>query len=255
MGERKDICDIQSVINGPGSMCGTQGLVRKIRNDRYANLTRCIRRCIDSKPLCHFLSLCEKQKITCNCRSGALAWLVALIRSPILHFTYLFAGSPSIPPLWFIGLGAILAGVFEEGFRYIFLKSSVEGRTWYNGVAFGLGAGLLEIILIYCIPMIKTVVFGQESLTLLETLPGSVERNFAVCAHIGCALLVMHSLKNRWMLGMAVLYHSLLDFIAPTLRYYSPLTVWQVEFIVAIFAVMGLIIAYLEKRVLSKMTT
>lgn len=83
---------------------------------------------------------------------GALAWLVALIRSPILHFTYLFAGSPSIPPLWFIGLGAILAGVFEEGFRYIFLKSSVEGRTWYNGVAFGLGAGLLEIILIYCIP-------------------------------------------------------------------------------------------------------
>jgi len=172
--------------------------------------------------LCAILYLYVKsKKLLAIVGLGALAWLVALIRSPILHFTYLFAGSPSIPPLWFIGLGA----------------------------------GLLEIILIYCIPMIKTVVFGQESLTLLETLPGSVERNFAVCAHIGCALLVMHSLKNRWMLGMAVLYHSLLDFIAPTLRYYSPLTVWQVEFIVAIFAVMGLIIAYLEKRVLSKMTT
>ena len=182
---------------------------------------------------------------------GALAWLIALVRSPILQVTYIFAGSPSTPPIWFIGLSAVLAGVFEEGFRYIFLKTSVEARTWHAGVAFGLGAGLLEIILIYCIPIIRTVILTAESPVFLEALAGAVERNFAVCVHVGSTLLVMHSLRNRWMLGVAILYHSLLDFTAPYAGYYTPLTIWQVEFIIAIFALVGLTITYLEKQVLN----
>jgi len=30
--ERRDICDAKNVINGPGSMYGTQGLARKIND-------------------------------------------------------------------------------------------------------------------------------------------------------------------------------------------------------------------------------
>ncbi len=184
---------------------------------------------------------------------GAFAWLVALIRSAILQPTYLFIGSPQPPPIWFIGFSAVLAGIFEEGFRYKFLKSFVEERTWLNGVAFGLGAAFLEILLIYCIPIIKILIMAQESLNFLDMLPGAVERNLAVLIHVGCALLVMHSLRNRWILGIAVFFHSIVDFVVPTIGYYSSLTTWQVESIVAIFAGVALVIVYLEKIFLSKL--
>lgn len=183
---------------------------------------------------------------------GALAWLIALIRSPILQVTYFFAGSPSTPPMWFIGFSAILAGVFEESFRYIFLSFCVKDRTWHNGVAFGLGAGLLEIILFYCIGVL--IVASSKGLpsSLLDALPGAVARNFAVCIHIGCALLVMHSLRRRWVLGAAIVYHSLVDFIVPLAGCHYPLTVWQVESILGMFALIGLSITYIEKQVLIK---
>lgn len=183
---------------------------------------------------------------------GALAWLIALIRSPILQATYWYVGQPSIPPVWFIGFSAILAGVFEESFRYLFMKRCVKGRGWYDGLAFGLGVGLLEIILIYCIPILMTMILAPNSITSLEALAGAVERNFAVCIHVSCALLIMHSLRNRWMLGAAILYHFLVDFVAVVAAYYSTLTLWQVESIVSIFALISLVIVYLEKQILSR---
>ncbi len=183
---------------------------------------------------------------------GAFAWLVALIRSAILQPTYLFIGSPQPPPIWFIGFSAILAGIFEEGFRYKFLKSFVEEKTWFNGVAFGSGAALLEILLMYCIPIIKMAIVGPRSQNFPEILAGAVERNLVVLIHIGSALLVMHSLRNRWILGIAMSFHSIVDFVVPTLGYYSSLTIWQVESVVAIFAGVALVIVYLEKIFLSR---
>lgn len=183
---------------------------------------------------------------------GALVWLVALIRSAILQPTYFLIGSPQLPPIWFIGFSATLAGIFEERFRYKFLKSFVEERTWFNGVAFGLGAALVEILLIYCIPIIKMAIVGTETQNFSEMPAGAVERNLAVCIHVGSALLVMHSLRNRWILGIAISFHTIVDFVAPTLGYYSSLTVWQVESIVAIFAAVALVIMCVEKIFLSK---
>ncbi|MCD6485277.1 MAG: YhfC family intramembrane metalloprotease [Candidatus Odinarchaeota archaeon] len=91
------------------------------------------------------------------------------------------------------------------------------------------------------------------SLILSEILLGVLERNFVACVHVGSALLVMHSLRKRWILGIAVLYHSLLDFIVPFASYYSSsLTVWQVESIVAIFALIGLIITHIGKLTLMR---
>ncbi len=93
---------------------------------------------------------------------------------------------------------------------------------------------------------------GSGSRNFSEMLAGAVERNLVVCIHVGSALLVMHSLRNRWILGIAISFHSIVDFIAPTLGYYSSLTVWQVEYVVAIFAVVSLVIVYLERIFLSK---
>lgn len=90
------------------------------------------------------------------------------------------------------------------------------------------------------------------SLTLSEILLDVLERNFVACVHVGSALLDMHSLRKRWILGIAVLYHSLLDFIVLFASYYSSLTVWQVESIVAIFAFIGLIITHIGKLTLMR---
>jgi len=204
---------------------------------------------------CAVIYLCKKNRaLSTIIGLGAFSWLVALIRSAILKPIYLLIGSLQPPPIWFIGLSATLAGVFEEGFRYKFLKSFVEERTWFNGIAFGLGAALLEILLIYCIPIIKMAIVGSGSQNFSEMLAGAVERNLVVCIHVGSALLVMHSLRNRWILGIAVSFHSIVDFIAPTLGYYSSLTIWQVESIVAIFAVVALVITCIERVFLSKPT-
>ena len=203
--ERRDICGARNVTNGLGSMYGTQELARKNRC-YHANLsfTPSLYRRIGSHCLCGYY-LCKKNRaLSTIIGLGAFSWLVALIRSAILKPIYLLIGSLQPPPIWFIGLSATLAGVFEEGFRYKFLKSFVEERTWFNGIAFGLGAALLEILLIYCIPIIKMAIVGSGSQNFSEMLAGAVERNLVVCIHVGSALLVMHSLRNRWILGIAV---------------------------------------------------
>ncbi|MGC9337860.1 MAG: YhfC family glutamic-type intramembrane protease [Candidatus Cloacimonadia bacterium] len=184
---------------------------------------------------------------------GALAWLIALMRSVILQPTYFLIGSPKLPPIWFIGVSAILAGIFEKCFRYLFMKHMVSKRDWYNGVIFGLGAAFLEAILIYCIPVfLMRLQMGEGLPFLFEALPGPVERNLAACIHVGCSLLVLHSLRTRWMLGIAISFHSIVDFVTPTMVSHSSLTVWQVESVLAIFAGVALVITYLEKTPLSK---
>ena len=203
--------------------------------------------------LCAILYLHRRRKkLLAVAGLGAFAWLVALIRSVILQPTYLFIGSPQIPPMWFIGFSAILAGIFEEGFRYKFMKSFVEERTWLNGVAFGLGAVLLEILLIYWIPVITTAIMHPDSMNFADIFAGAVERNLVVCIQVGSALLVMHSLRKPWILGVAISFHATVDFVAPTLGFYSSLTIWQVEYIVATFAGIALVIVYLEKIFLTE---
>ena len=57
--------------------------------------------------------------------------------------------------------GAFAAGIFEEVGRFIAFKTLLkENREWKDGIAYGLGHGGIEFILIGAIGMIQSLIFS-----------------------------------------------------------------------------------------------
>lgn len=145
---------------------------------------------------------------------GALAFIVGqlLIRIPILQLVLSqfvwFAVLPLHP--WGYGLFlGLTAGLFEESARWIaiscFLK---EKRCMEHGLAFGLGHGVVEAMLLTGSNLIAGIVMvlaGQGALFPADAwnvfLAGA-ERIFAFFFHVGASLLVMYGVRE----GKAVRY-------------------------------------------------
>lgn len=122
-------------------------------------------------------------------------------------------------------LAVLTSGIFEEGTRWIVMRFWAKRvRTWGEGVAFGLGHGGSEAILILGMSAINGVVLlatteamrgsvassapeqvpaldaqiaSLRELTLGMTALGLWERVPAIILHVTCALLVMCAVRQR----------------------------------------------------------
>lgn len=149
---------------------------------------------------------------------GATCFFVSqiLIRIPIL--TYIVYPSVEFS-VWqvkspiFVGiLIAFSAGLFEEGFRFLYrrglLKSS-ESLT--DAIIFGLGHSLMEIVYIF-LPLIS-----QSGFSLISPL-AYVERIIATIFHIEMTIIIWNGFyQNKKYRGLllAILFHGLLNSIIP----------------------------------------
>lgn len=161
--------------------------------------------------------------------------------------------------------GGLMAGIFEETGRFIMIKYALKKyREWKDGLAFGLGHGGIESILIVGINSVVMVVLafminngsydsfikGQAATALAplyEQLTGSssylmlfagVERLGALAIHIGLSIFVLYGIKEgkKAYLLYAILIHAVINF--PAALYQKGLiNVFVVEVYILLIAV------------------
>jgi uncharacterized membrane protein YhfC len=147
-------------------------------------------------------------------------------------------------PIGFALYGCMAAGLFEEVGRYLGMRFLVR-PTGNPGtaVAYGLGHGGFEAILIGGVAMMQTFVFatmlnagrletalapaltpdalahlraGLEHLSVITVAAGAVERLIALLIQIALSLVVWRAVESRrlGLLALAVMLHALIDFPA-----------------------------------------
>lgn len=157
---------------------------------------------------------------------GALAFVVSqlLIRIPILQLLLPKFAWFSVLPLypWAYGLFlGVTAGLAEESARWIAMKLFLrERRSFEHGLAFGLGHGGIEAMLLVGPNMIAGAVMtlaGQATLFPADwgsVLIAGAERIFAFAFHVGASLLILYGAregKALWFWILAVVLHTVLD--------------------------------------------
>jgi len=170
-------------------------------------------------------------------------------------------------PWIFAIYGAFAAGIFEETGRFLGFKFLLKGRTQKkDGIAYGIGHGGIEAILIGGLSVIQSLYFSflinsggisnalgsklsktlmdQISNSLINTAPymflvSGFERLFAFSIQIGLSLVVLYGVKSKKYkyLFYAILIHAFIDFPAALFQKGIISDVWIIEGICAIVAV------------------
>lgn len=202
---------------------------------------------------------------------GMLTFIIfAMILEQILHSVVMRNNLIRTGTIAFALYGALAAGVFEETGRFISMKFVLKDkRQWQDGVAFGIGHGGIESIMIGTISNLSNLAIAElinsnkfnemltglsgdsaaiKSLetvrnTLINTSPAlfafsGVERIFAILIHIAGSILVLYAIKNKKIiyLFIAILGHALVDFL-PGLYQAGIISVIQAEIMVCLFSI------------------
>lgn len=209
------------------------------------------------------------------------AGAATFILSQVVHIPFNLIITPVFDQFGFIALQPILqllikaaffglsAGVFEELSRYgMYRWWAKEARSWGKGLLVGAGHGGIEAILLGVIMLYEVIqIVILSSVDISQVIPatqvdtvraqleailsmpvymtflGALERMFSIPVHLACSLLVLQTFTRRkfWWMGMAVLFHALVDGIA-VYAMGSGLSAPIIEAIIGIFSIVGVII-------------
>lgn len=175
--------------------------------------------------------------------------------------------------------GGLSAGLWEELTRYsVFRWWAKDARSWSKGLLAGAGHGGAEAISLGVLVLVNFFVLASyrnmdlskvvspDQLGLAQqqvaaywsipwtlTLLGAVERFFTIPCQIAMAILVLQAFtrKQFYWVGVAVLYHMLLDtttvYMASLWKEYS-WGVYAVEGLVGVFALLSIAIIFILRR-------
>lgn len=173
-------------------------------------------------------------------------------RLPLLHLLQRqawFVMLPANAPLLYTLFLGITAALFEEGGRYLVMRLLMKGhRTFGDGIAFGVGHGGIEAILLVGINTLVALVGGTLGASGLVFAAG-MERLFTMAIHIAFSVMVLRAVREC-SLGWAVLafaVHAAVD----TLAAYASLSgvpVWAIESALGILAAAAVLWLVLEGR-------
>ena len=172
----------------------------------------------------------------------------------------------------FLGLSA---GVFEELSRYAMYRWWVkDARSWGTGLLAGAGHGGIEAIILGLLVLYgyiqMLIVRGTDISTLVTpdkvelanaqiqaywstpwymTMLGALERLFTIPLHLACSVLVLQAFtrEKSWWVGLAILYHALVDGVAVfvlQIGFSAP----AIEVIIGIFAVVSMVIIFMLRQ-------
>jgi uncharacterized membrane protein YhfC len=180
---------------------------------------------------------------------AAVFFLFAGILEKALHF-YVLKANPvtatwlPLHPAAYALYGSLAAGLFEEAGRYFgmryFVRNSGNPGT---AVAYGIGHGGIEAILIGSLPAAGSFVFAVllnsgllqsavgsgssadnlaqvkanlQGLSVATVAMGTLERLIALLIQIGLSLIVWRAVETKRLrlLGLAIFLHALIDFPA-----------------------------------------
>jgi uncharacterized membrane protein YhfC len=181
---------------------------------------------------------------------GALCFFVfqLISRIPLLQFVLpqmnWYQLMATTKPVLYILFLSLTAALFEEIGRYIIMGFFMKRqRTIDDALAFGLGHGAIESILLVGLPTL-TVLLSQNSefysqLSFSFAAAGGIERILTIVIHMGLSMLVMQSLRRKnllWLL-LALFMHTSVNFFSVYALNIMGLNIWLVELIVALFSV------------------
>ncbi len=168
-----------------------------------------------------------------------------LLRLPLLQLLLSRAGwlivMSTIHPLWYSLFLGFTAGLFEELGRYIvmrlFMKNALDTTA---GLAFGLGHGGIEALLLVGVNAVATLILYSGSVTPSLMFAGGVERLITLVLHICWSLMVAKAVRERkafWLL-FALATHTLIDTGAACASYFS-VPVWYTELALVLCALVA----------------
>ncbi len=214
--------------------------------------------------------------------AGGAVWAAAISLKLILEITL----TPKL--LWISSLGSALfltvmgiyvgirTGLFECGLTYIaFLKSELKNMSFDEAIAFGIGFGASEAILLGIQSLIQILMFtlnpallymipepqrriAEASLSMPTWVIAApiIERTFTLFSHIFAALLILVSVvrsKSSFFL-LSFTYKSLLDALVPYIQAtfkpnISPVGAYEAEVWVVVMGSIALFgIAWMKRR-------
>lgn len=157
---------------------------------------------------------------------GVVAFVISqiVLRVPILqkilpNMTW-FLVMQQNPWVYGIFLG-ITAGIFEEVARLLFMKYGMKERAeLLDGLAFGLGHGGIEAMVLVGLPLINsmvTIALGKvntSQLVYFNLLAAGIERIGAMAFHMGATLVILYGIRQgkggRFTL-LAILLHAIMN--------------------------------------------
>ena len=180
---------------------------------------------------------------------GSICFIVSqpLIRIPILNYlqgTTKFILFYRLNPLLVGIIIAFSAGIFEEGFRFIFRSfiSKPVKLGILEPIIFGLGHGLAEAFI-----LLGPVIFRVP---LSSLYVGILERFLAIILHIGLTVIIWNGFqlnKKYRYLGIAILVHGLVNSLIPILSF-SQYWIILIESSLAIIDICIIIYIYKSRK-------
>lgn len=186
-------------------------------------------------------------------------------------------------PLMYAVYASLAAGIFEEvgrfiGFRYLLKKF----HSWKDGIAYGIGHGGIEAILLVGFTAISNLAIAflinygvfdllydvSDDSTIealsgikfqLISLPshlfimGGLERIIVFPIQLGLSLLVLYGVRNRkyTFLLYAVAFHAIVDFL-PALSHKMSIHILWIEGYLLIMAIASLIFIFKSKTMFAR---
>ena len=144
------------------------------------------------------------------------------LQDPAMH------GAPLVV---FSTMAGLLAGISEEGSRWLFYRFWIQPvgseNVFPKVLLFGLGHGGCEALIVgvfsVCSVIVMTIASGEDFAQAYWALPtgqfllAPIERLYAMAAHVAMSLFVWRGFVTNqqapW-LGLAIVYHTALDAVA-----------------------------------------
>lgn len=215
---------------------------------------------------------------------GAAIFIVfALVLESSLHSIVLTRDSIFYQNTFlYVIYGCAAAALFEEGGRFIafkyFMKKEQDKEV---AVTYGIGHAGIEMLMLVGISMLSSIIFaftvngtgidgmiqqmGDESLResvvamvtslqnfgFMNMVMTLLERGSAFILHLSCSVLVFFAVRNKkWnYMGMALLFHALLNVPAALSQKGVLTNIWVVEILIFIIAV---VVGYIGYNVYKK---
>ena len=227
-------------------------------------------------PVILLVWLYRKEKISLKVAGlgAGIFFVFVLVLEGLLNFS-VFKLVPGFfeDPFVYAIYGGLIAGIFEECGRYIAFRWMLkERREWKDGIAYGLGHGGFESIVVGGLSFLSLIIMSvminngnsaiqgeipeiKDLTHTLQTQPwwmnlvGGVERAMALVVHIALSLVVLFGVRNKRpvFLLYSILLHALLNFPAGLFQK-GVLNIWVTEGFVLLFAVASLIFLSRSKK-------
>ena len=199
-------------------------------------------------PIAATVVLCVRKKnLWLPILMGTLTFVVfqVLIRIPIIQAllpqtAWYIALTNTQPILYALFLGST-AALFEEGGRFLVMSLFLKKQNnTLDGIAFGVGHGGIEAILLAGINAVILLILPTEQTVPNLIFASGVERLSAMAFQIAFSVMVMkcvHEKKYVWLI-LAFAIHTLVDFVAVLAT--SKIGIWPLE--IAILFVAALMV-------------